>query len=116
MKNLLLVIVVFLASVQVNAQEMSPYFLEGAWVNEEAVITFERLDNDDLQIKYYSNLSKVNVEIVSYTMDEKNLYIRTYYKPNDFSAIIKLIIVNEDTIVADYESDNSDQTIFKKLN
>ena len=114
MRNLLLAIVAFLASVQVNAQKLTPKFLEGSWETEFHDVEFKGQTKKDFTITITLKETGEKVNIVNYGFDKNNLYIETYYEPNDWKAIGKVVLVDENTMVEDVVSEYPGILIYKR--
>lgn len=114
MRNLLLAIVAFLASVQVNAQKLTPKFLEGSWETEFHNVEFKGQTKKEFTITITLKETGEKVNIVNYGFDKNNLYIETYYEPNDWKAIGKVILVDENTMVEDVVSEHPGILIYKR--
>ena len=115
MRNLLLAIVAFLASVQVNAQKLTPKFLEGSWETEFHNVEFKGKTKKDFTMNITLKETGEKINIVNYGFDENKLYIETYYEQNDWKAIGKVIIVNENAMVEDVVSDYPDLLIYRRI-
>ncbi len=117
MKNLLLAIVAILASVQVNAQEMSMEFLEGTWIPETyaSELTFSGTNDKTFKVLMItSDQERESLEVLSYEFKDNNFYLESLYKPNNWKCIGRFIIIDKDTIVADYVSNASAVVIYKR--
>lgn len=114
MRNLLLAIVAFLASVQVNAQKLTPKFLEGSWETEFHDVEFKGQTKKDFTITITLKETGEKINILNYTFNKNNLYIETYYEQNDWKAIGKVILVDENTMVEDVVSDYPGILIYKR--
>lgn len=114
MRNLLLAIVVFLASTQVNAQKLTPKFLEGSWETEFHNVEFKGDNKKDFTISMTLKETGEKVDIVRYVFDKNNLYIETYYLPNNWKSIGKLIVIDENAMVEDVISDYPGLLIYKR--
>ena len=114
MRNLLLVIVAFLASVQVNAQKLTPKFLEGSWETEFHNVEFKGKTEKDFTITITLKETGEKIDVLNYVFDENKLYTETYYEPNDWKSIGKIIIMDKNTMVADVYSEQSGLLIYKR--
>lgn len=116
MKNLL-VLLVCLLSFYSNAQKMTPEFLEGKWTsNSEATeMIFKRTKDNKLLISEYSSISGRELKILRHQIKKNGLYIESLFEPNNFLSITKLIIIDQDTMVADIVSDYPGQVIYKRI-
>ena len=52
---------------------------------------------------------------LGYQFDKNNFYLNTLHEPNDWEALGKFIIVDQDTMVANYVSDAPGPVIYKRL-
>jgi hypothetical protein len=116
MKNLL-VLLVCLLSFYSNAQKMTPEFLEGKWTsNSEATeMIFKRTKDNKLLISEYSSTSGRALKILRHQIKKNGLNIESLFEPNNFLSITKLIIIDQDTMVADIVSDYPGQVIYKRI-
>ena len=117
MRNLLLAIVAILASVQVNAQKMSMEFLEGTWIPETyaSELTFSGTNDKTFKVLMItSDQDRESLEVLSYEFKDNNFYLESLYKPNNWKCIGRFIIIDKDTIVADYVSNASAVVIYKR--
>lgn len=114
MRNLLLAIVAILASAQVNAQKLTPKFLEGVWETEFHTVEFKGKNKKDFSIKISIKETGEQVDVISYQFHRNNIYIKTYYSPNNWEAIGKIIVIDEDTMVEDVVSESSGLLTYKR--
>lgn len=114
MRNLLLAIVAFLASVQVNAQKLTPKFLEGSWETEFHNVEFKGQTKKEFTITVTLKETGEKIDVISYTFNKNNLYIETYYEANDWKAIGKVVLVDENTMVEDVVSEYPGILIYKR--
>jgi hypothetical protein len=114
MKNLLLTIVFVLGCVQVNAQKLTPKFLEGNWETEFHDVEFKGQTKKDFTIIMTLKETGEKVEVLNYVFDDNKLYIETRYAPTEFKAIGKIIIMDENTMVEDVFSEYSGLLIYKR--
>lgn len=117
MKRLVLLLVLFFVCLSLNAQKMSKNFLVGEWESETAILSFKVENKKDLYISAFSTLTGNDFEIIGYQFHDKNFYLKMLHKPNNWDSIAKFIIIDENTMVADYVSNAPGQIIYKrKLN
>lgn len=117
MKNLLLTLVLLSAFSFVNAQKLTPKFLEGNWETEFHNVEFKGDNKKDFKISITLKETGEKIDVLNYVFDDNNLYMETRYEPTNFKAIGKIIIMNENTMVADVSSKYSGLLIYKrKLN
>jgi len=113
----LLVLLVCLGFFSVNAQKMSPAFLEGDWTSsgEATELTFEKTNGDKLLISEISSTSGIPLKVLRHRIKKNNLYIESLFEPNNFLSISRFIIIDQDTMVADIISDVPGQVIYKRI-
>ena len=117
MRNLLLVIVAFLASVQVNAQNMSMEFLKGTWIPETlaSYLEFSGLTKKDFNIKMTStDEGNPELDIISYEFKDNNFYLESFYEPNNWKCIGRFIIIDKNTMAVDYISDAPAVVVYRR--
>jgi len=116
MKRLVLLLAMFLFSFA-NAQKITKEFLVGEWESETVVLNFEVKNKKDLYIGAYSKLGENYFKTISYQFNKGSFYLEMIYEPNNWESIAKFIMVDNNTMVADYVSDAPGQMIYKrKLN
>jgi hypothetical protein len=117
MKNLLLTLVLLLSFSFINAQKLTKEFLSGEWESETVILNFEVKNKKDLYIRAYSKLGKNYFKTLSYQFNKGSFYLEMIYEPNNWDSIAKFIMVDNNTMVADYVSNAPGQMIYKrKLN
>ena len=114
MRNLLLAIVAILASAQVNAQKLTPKFLEGVWETEFHTVEFKGKTKKDFSIKISIKETGEQVDVINYVFNQNNLYIETFYSCNNWKVIGKIIVIDEDTMVEDVVSEFPGLLIYKR--
>ena len=114
MKNLLLTLVLLLAFSFVNAQKLTPKFLEGNWETEFHNVEFKIVNKKELKITIIIKENNEQIEVVNYKFHDNCLYMETYYKDNDWRAIGKMIVMDENTLVENVVSPASDLLIYKR--
>ena len=117
MKKVFLIIAFTLFSLNISAQKMSSAYLEGQWTSngKGTEIVISGTNKHKLIITSVSSYSGENIKVTGYYMDKKNLYLETLFEPNNFEAVVKFIIVDNDTMVADVVSKFPGQTIYKRV-
>lgn len=113
MKKLVLLLALFL-SFTVSAQKMNKKFLEGTWETEFHTIEFKTVNKKELKITMILKETNEAIDVLSYQFNEGNLYIETYYKPNDWKAIGKFVIIDENTLADDVVSEAPGILIYKR--
>lgn len=114
MKKLLLLFVFILGCLQVNAQKLTPKFLEGTWENEFHIVEFKGKTKKDFKITITTKETGENIEVVKYVFDKNNLYTETLYLPTNYKSIGRMVVVDENTIVEDVYSEHSNILIYKR--
>lgn len=114
MKKVLLLIVGFLASLQVNAQKLTKDYLTGKWESEFHIVDFSIINKSDLKINFYAKGVNQELDIVGYQFNKNDFYLETYYSGNNWSAIAKFTMIDENTMVADFASDAPAKVIYKR--
>ena len=116
MKRLVLLLALFLG-LFATAQKMTPKFLEGQWTSngKNTELSFAITKNNKLLIKEVSCSTKIPLMVLAYQISKNSLYTETIYEPNNWKAISKYIIIDENTMVADVVSDAPDQVIYKRI-
>jgi hypothetical protein len=115
MKKVFLIIVIALVSLNINAQKMSKNFLIGKWKSDTVEIEFSIKEKRYLNIKSFSYLTGNDFKILGYELTNKNLYLKMLHEQNDWQSLAKFIIIDEDTMVADYVANVSGQIIYKRI-
>jgi hypothetical protein len=115
MKKVFLIIAVVLTSFNINAQKMSKNFLVGKWKSDTVEIEISIKNKKQLYITAFSYLSEENFKIIGYQLNNKNLYLKMLHEQNDWESLAKFIIVDEDTMVADYVANVPGQMIYKRI-
>lgn len=117
MKRLVLFLVLFFTCLSLNAQKITKEFLVGEWQSETVVLNFEVKNKKHLQIQAYSTSTENYFKITSYQFSKGFFYLEMVHEPNNWESIAKFIIVDENTMVADYVCEAPGQMIYKrKLN
>jgi uncharacterized protein (DUF2235 family) len=114
MKNLVLLIALFFTCFFVNAQKMDKAFLEGQWETEFHDVEFSIINKKELKITILLKETNDTINVVGYQIDKNNLYMETYYQPNDWEAIGKLVIIDENTMAESVVSDAPGVLIYKR--
>lgn len=116
MKKLVLLLALFLCFFA-NAQKITKEFLSGEWESETVVLNFKVDNKKDLYIAGFSILTGNDFKIIGYQFRKKNFYLKMLHEQNNWDSIAKFIIIDENTMVADYVSNAPGQMIYKrKLN
>jgi hypothetical protein len=116
MKKLVLLLALFLCFFA-NAQKITKEFLAGEWESETVILNFKVENKEDLYISAYSTLTNNYFKTIGYQFSKNFFYLEMLHEPNNWESIAKFIIVDNNTMVADYVSDAPGQLIYKrKLN
>ena len=116
MKKLVLLLALFLCFFA-NAQKITKEFLSGEWESETFVLNFKVDNKKDLYIAGFSILTGNDFKIIGYQFRKNNFYLKMLHEQNNWDSIAKFIIIDENTMVADYVSNAPGQMIYKrKLN
>jgi len=117
MKRLVLLLAMFFICLSSNAQKITKQFLVGEWESETVVLNFKVNNKKELYISAYSTLTENYFKTTGYQFSKGFFYLETVHEPNNWESIAKFIIVDENTMVADYVCDAPGQIIYKrKLN
>jgi hypothetical protein len=114
MKNIVLLLLL-LSTGLIYSQKMSKKFLEGTWTSETVEINFSILDNKNLHVNVFSYLAEDYLSVLDFQFKKNEFYLKTLNEENDWMAIAKFIIIDENTMVADYVCDSPGQLIYKRL-
>ena len=114
MKKMLLLLIFTLIGSQTSAQELTPRFLEGVWETEFHEVEFNGLNKDTFNICITVIDTREDVDVVDWYFENNNLYMNTYYTANDWWSSSKIIILNENTIVADVQSEYPGVLIYRR--
>ena len=115
MKKVICIIVFLVFNSYVQAQKLTKDFLVGTWTSETDQIDFSIVNKNELNVVSFSYLTKNYFKILGYQFDKNNFYLNTLHEPNDWEALGKFIVVDQDTMVADYVSDAPGKVIYKRL-
>jgi hypothetical protein len=114
MRNVLLTIVLFFTCSFANAQKMSNKFLEGVWETEFHTVEFKAINKKELKITIQLKETKDTIEVLTYKIHDNVLYMETYYKANDWKAIGKMVVMDNNTMVEDVVSEASGLLVYKR--
>jgi len=115
MKKVICVIVFLAFNFYAQAQKLTKDFLVGTWVSETVQIDFSIINKNQLNVASFSYLTGNYFKILGYQFDKNNFYLDTLHEPNNWEAVSKFIVVDQDTMVADYVSDAPGTVIYKRL-
>jgi len=117
MKKLVLLLALFFICLSLSAQKITKEFLVGEWESETVILNFKVEGKEDLYISAYSTLTDNYFKTIGYQFSKNFFYLEMLHEPNNWGSIAKFIIVDNNTMVADYVSDAPGQLIYKrKLN
>jgi hypothetical protein len=116
MRNLFIITALAL-SLFSNAQKMSKEFLEGEWTSsgQATEVLFSFTDKKEFIIEEISSTSGRPLDVISYQLTKNTLYVKAYFKPNNFESITKFVILDEDTMAAHIVSDYPGHVIYKRV-
>jgi hypothetical protein len=114
MKRLVLLLAMFFVCFSLNAQKLNEKFLQGNWETEFHNIEFKVTDKKELKITILLKDSKEEIAVVRYRIHDSVLYMETYYAKNNWKSINKIIVMDDNTLVADVYSDSRDLLIYKR--
>ena len=115
MKKVICIIVFLVFNSYVQAQKLTKDFLVGTWTSDTVQIDFSIINKNDLNVVSFSYLTGNYFKILGYQFDKNNFYLNTLHEPNDWEALGKFIVVDQDTMVANYVSDSPGTVIYKRL-
>ena len=114
MKKLILLLLC-LAFFGANAQKITKKFLVGKWASESTEIVFSIENKKDFKVVSFSTLTGNNLKVTGYQFDKGNFYLETLHESNNWEALAKFIMVDDDTLVADYVCNSPGQVIYKRV-
>ena len=114
MKKLLLVVLLMVGFLG-TAQKMSPKFLKGTWETEFHTVEFKGENKKDFSITVTYTDTGEDVEVIGWAFEKGKLYIETIYRPTEFKAIGKIVIMDENTMVEDVASDYPGVLIYRRI-
>jgi hypothetical protein len=115
MKKVIFIIVFLAFSSYAQSQKLTKDFLVGTWASETVQIEFSILNKKDFNVVSFSYLTGNYFKILGYQFDKNNFYLNTLHEPNNWEALCKFIVVDENTMVADYVSDSPGAVIYKRI-
>jgi len=117
MKKLVLLLALLFVCFVSYSQKMDKVFLEGKWETKYHFVEFKSVSKNNLKITVLLKKTNTLIDVTGYQFNKNNLYMETYYQPNDWAAIGKLVIVDENTMAESVISDAPNILIYKrKLN
>jgi hypothetical protein len=114
MKKVIL-LVLCLAFFGANAQKITKKFLVGKWASESTEIVFSIENKKDFKVVSFSTLTGKNFKVIGYQFNKGNFYLETLHESNNWEAVAKFIMIDDNTLVADYVCDSPGQEIYKRV-
>ena len=114
MKKIVLLLLC-LAFFGANAQKITKKFLVGKWTSESTEIVFSIENKKDFKIICFSTLTGNNFKVTGYQFNKGNFYLETIHESNNWEALAKFIIIDDNTLVADYVCNSPGQVIYKRV-
>ena len=114
MKKIVLLLLC-LAFFGANAQKITKKFLVGKWTSESTEIVFSIENKIDFKIVCFSTLTGNNFKVIGYQFNKGNFYLETLHESNNWEALAKFIMVDDNTLVADYVCNSPGQVIYKRV-
>lgn len=114
MKKLVLLLALFFICFLSSAQKMNKKFLEGTWETEFHIVEFKSVAKNEFKITVTIKENSKQIDVIGYKFHADALYMETYYKDNDWKAIGKMIVMDDNTLVENVISDAPDILIYKR--
>lgn len=114
MKKVLLFLALFFVCFISYGQKISKKFLEGTWETEFHIVNFKSISNNEFKITITIKENNKRIDVVNYKFHDDALYIETYYVENDWKAIGKIIVMDNNTLVENVVSPSSNLLIYKR--
>jgi hypothetical protein len=114
MKKVILLLLC-LAFFGANAQKITKKFLVGKWASESTEIVFSIENKKDFKVVSFSTLTGNNLKVTGYQFDKGIFYLETLHESNNWEALAKFIMVDDNTLVADYVCNSPGQVIYKRV-
>lgn len=115
MKNLIFIAAFLVFGFNVQAQKLTKEFLTGKWTSSDSEIEFSIENKKDFKIVSFSYLTGNYFKVLGYQFNKGSFYLETLHESNNWKAIGKFFVIDENTIVADYVSDAPGQTIYRRV-
>lgn len=115
MKKVFLIIAILTFSLNVKAQKITKEFLVGTWESESNRIEFSIVNKKEFKIIAFSNLTGNYFKVLGYQFSKGSFYLNTLHEPNNFEALGKFFLIDENTLVVDYVSEFPGQMIYKRI-
>jgi hypothetical protein len=114
MKKVLLFLALLFVCFVSYSQKINKKFLEGTWETEFHVVEFKTINKEEFKITIVIKENNKQIDVISYKFHGDALYMETYYKENDWKAIGKMIVMDENTLVENVVSPATDLLIYKR--
>ena len=115
MKKVFLIVAFLAFAFSVQSQKITKEFLVGKWVSTDSEIEFSIGKKKELNIVSYSYMSGNYFKIIGYQFNRGNFYLKTLHEANNWEAIGKYFLIDENTMVANYVSKAPGQTVYKRV-
>ncbi len=114
MKKVLLLLALLFVCFVSYSQKMNKAFLEGKWETKYHLVEFKTINKGEFKITILIKENNKLIDVIGYKFHDDALYMETYYKENDWKAISKMIVMDEDTLIENVVSPSSDLLIYKR--
>ena len=111
----ILLLLLCLAFFGANAKKITKKFLVGKWASESTEIVFSIENKKDFKIVSFSTLTGNNLKVTDYQFDKGNFYLETLHESNNWEAIAKFIMIDDNTLLADYVCNSPGQVIYRRV-
>lgn len=111
----ILLLLLCLAFFGAKAQKITKKFLVGKWASESTEIVFSIENKKDFKIVSFSTLTGNNLKVTDYQFDKGNFYLETLHESNNWEAIAKFIMIDDNTLLADYVCNSPGQVIYRRV-
>jgi hypothetical protein len=111
----ILFLMICLVFFDVSAQKITKEFLIGKWISESTEIEFSIQNKKDFKISSYSTVSGNSFKIIGYQFNKGHFYLKTLHESNNWEAIAKFFLIDENTLVANYACDSPGLLIYKRV-
>jgi hypothetical protein len=117
MKKLFLTTVLLLVSLFSSAQQMSKEYLKGQWTsNGEATELWINIDSaGEMLITDISSYTGDPLKVTGVELYKNEFYIKSVFEQNDFTAVTKFIVIDQDTMLADIASAVPGTVTYKRV-
>lgn len=115
MKNSILIVALLMFGLTIQAQKLTKKFLIGKWTSETVELEFSKSITNEFSVAAFSSLTGNNFLIEGYQFNNNNFYLKMLHEQNNWGSIAKFIVIDENTMVADYVSKSPGQMIYKRV-